>query len=303
MKAEFYTPGHTKNASDFVAKPPMSETPGNFTRRSFLTGGLCACCSCMPISWSLAASSAASIGNRGEDGLPTLLELGVDPMKRIDQTVWVSRLAPGLWLHTTTAIISEGEGVYFPANGLILEREGGSLLIDTGYLPEHAVALLKWSKRALRHPITQAVATHFHRDRTGGIPALDAAGIPTVAQLTRELSRSHGTAIPTAAADFFQDAAQAGECELFFPGAGHTRDNIVAWLPSHRVLFGGCFLKSMTSPDLGNLADAVVPAWADSVRRVRTRYPAPRFTVPGHGTIAGDATAQTLGLLTKNEHA
>jgi glyoxylase-like metal-dependent hydrolase (beta-lactamase superfamily II) len=224
-------------------------------------------------------------------------------MKRIDQTVWVSRLSPGLWLHTTTAIIAEGEAVYFPANGLILEREGGSLLIDTGYLPEHAAALLKWSKQMLRHPITQAVATHFHRDRTGGIPALEAAGIPTVAHpLTRELSRSHGTPVPTAAADFVQDAAQAGECELFFPGAGHTRDNIVAWLPHHRVLFGGCFLKSVTSADLGNLADAVVPAWADSVRRVRTRYPTPRITVPGHGTIHGDATAQTLGLLTKNDH-
>jgi hypothetical protein len=240
----------------------MSEPPGTFTRRSFLAGGLCACCCCMPLSRSLAATSAASMGNRGADGLPTLLELGVDPMKRIDQTVWVSRLAPGLWLHTTTAIITEGKGVYFPANGLILEREGGSLLIDTGYLPEHAAALLKWSKRRLRHPITRAVATHFHRDRTGGIPALEAAGIPTLAHpLTLDLSRSHGTATPTAAADFVQDAARVGECELFFPGAGHTRDNIVAWLPHYRALFGGCFLKSVTSPDLGNLADAAVPAW------------------------------------------
>jgi metallo-beta-lactamase class B len=273
-----------------------------FTRRTFLAGSVCASCSCVPFSWSLAATSTASIGKRGSKGLPTLLELGVDPMQRIDQTVWVSRLAPDLWLHATTAIIAEGEGVYFPANGLILEREAGSLLIDTGYSPEHADALLKWSKRVLRHPITQAVATHFHRDRTGGIPALEAAGIPTLAHpMTLELSRSHGTSVPTAAASFVKGTAQVGECELFYPGAGHTRDNIVAWLPHRQVLFGGCFLKSVTSADLGNLADAVVPAWLDSVRRVRTRYPAPRITVPGHGTIAGDATAQTLDLLTKND--
>jgi glyoxylase-like metal-dependent hydrolase (beta-lactamase superfamily II) len=282
----------------------MSETPGNLTRRSFLAGGLCACCSCMPLTWSLAATSAASEGNRGADGLPTLLELGADPMKRIDQTVWVSRLAPGLWLHTTTAIIAEGQGVYFPANGLILEREGGSLLIDTGYSPEHADALLKWSKRALRHPIAQAVATHFHRDRTGGIPALEAAGIPTMAHpLTLELSRGHGTGIPTATADFVHDIAQVGECELFFPGPGHTRDNILVWLPQHRVLFGGCFLKSVTSADLGNLADAVLPEWAGSVQRTRTRYPSPRIIVPGHGATSGDAMALTLSLLTKRERA
>jgi hypothetical protein len=35
-------------------------------------------------------------------------------------------------LHTTTAIIAESEGVYFPANGLILESDQGSLLVDTG---------------------------------------------------------------------------------------------------------------------------------------------------------------------------
>jgi metallo-beta-lactamase class B len=183
-------------------------------------------------------------------------------MQRIGQNVWVVRLAPGLWLHTTTAIIGEREGVYFPANGLILDREHGSLLIDTGYSPEHAEALLKWTKHALRYPIRQAVAAHFHRDRTGGIPALEAAGIPTLAHpMTRELARSHGTSIPTAAAKFVFDTVQLSEeCELFFPGAGHTCDNIVAWLPHHQVLFGVRFLKSITSADLGNLADAVVPA-------------------------------------------
>jgi metallo-beta-lactamase class B len=271
------------------------------TRRSFLAGSLCACCACVPLTRSFAATSAASTGSLGSDGLPSLLELGTDPMKRIGQTVWVSRIAPSLWLHTTTAIIAEGEGVYFPANGLILESDHGSLLVDTGYSPEHAEVLVKWAKLSLRRPITQAVATHFHRDRTGGIPALQAAGIPTVAHpLTCELARSRGTAVPTAAANFVQETAQLpAECELFFPGAGHTRDNIVVWLPRQRVLFGGCFLKSVTSPDLGNPADAVVADWAGSAQRVRARYPTTKFTVPGHGTISGDPVGHTLALLVK----
>ena len=146
----------------------MTAGSDNLTRRAFLAGGACACCSCMPVTWSFAATSVASVGSLSSEGLPSLLELGAEPMQRIGQNVWVVRLAPGLWLHTTTAIIGEGEGVYFPANGLILDREHGSLLIDTGYLPEHA----------LRYPIRQAVAAHFHCDRTGGIPALEAAGIP-----------------------------------------------------------------------------------------------------------------------------
>jgi metallo-beta-lactamase class B len=234
-------------------------------------------------------------------GLPNLLELGTESMQRIGQSVWVARLAPGLWLHTTTAIITEGGSVYYPANGLILENGHSSVLIDTGYLPEHAEVLLRWSRQVLRRPIAQAVATHFHRDRTGGIPTLQAAGIPTLAHpLTIELARSHGAAVPTTAADFVRDTARlSAACELFFPGAGHTRDNIVVWLPQQQVLFGGCFLKSVTSPDLGNVADAVVADWAGSAQRARARYPTRKVTVPGHGTISGDPIGRTLALLVK----
>jgi glyoxylase-like metal-dependent hydrolase (beta-lactamase superfamily II) len=119
--------------------------------------------------------------------------------------------------------------------------------------------------------------------------------------LTRDLARRHETSVPTAAANFVHDTAQrSGGCELVFPGAGHTRDNIVAWLPHHQVLFGGCFLKSVTGADLGN---PVVPAWADSLRRARTRYPDAQITVPGHGTIAGDPAAHTLALLAEQQSA
>jgi hypothetical protein len=60
---------------------------------------------------------------------------------------------------------------------------------------------------------------------------------------------------------------ELGKCESFFPGAGHTRDNLAVWLPQQRVLFGGCFLKSVT--------------------------------IPGHGTINGDPVGHTLAPLKK----
>ncbi len=261
-----------------------------------MAGVTCACCSCVPLRWSFAATSTESISKLGPEGVPTTLELGTERMTRIAQSVWLSRLAPGLWLHTTTAVI--GQGVYFPANGLVLERDDGSLLIDTGYLPEHADALLRWSQKSLRSPIKQAVATHFHRDRTGGIPALQAAGIPTVAHpLTVELARSHGMAVPTGIADFPRDAARLSrDCELFFPGAGHTRDNIVVWLPRQRILFGGCLLVS-DERGSRHLGDAIVSDWGSTVRNVKVRYRSAKSVVPGHGTITGDPIARTLELL------
>lgn len=269
----------------------------HLTKRSFLTGGLCACCACAATQ-TLASVSAKSIGNMGSEGLPTLLELGTDPMTRISQTVWVGQLAPHLWLHTTTGVMT---GFVFPANGLILERAGGSLLIDTGYTPDQSGQLLQWSKRNLIAPITLAVATHFHNDRTGGIEGLKNYGVHTVATpLTCQLAQQHQMPVPEPIMKFAAGPYQLVEgCELFFPGAGHTRDNVVAWLPQQQVLFGGCLLKSVTSAGLGNIADSVISDWATTVRNVQKHYPSPQITIPGHGTISGDPAGWTLSILEK----
>ena len=270
----------------------------HMTKRAFLAAGACACCAGV-VRPAFAATSPASVGAYGDQGLPTMLELGTDPMTRIGETVWVARIAPQLWLHTTTAVIQGG--YVFPANGLIVERPKGSLLIDTGYAPDQAELLLQWSNINLASPISSAIATHFHRDRTGGIDSLRARRIRTLASpLTCTLAREHALPVPDPIKKFGDAPYKLGaDCELFFPGAGHTRDNIVAWLPKHQILFGGCFLKSTTSDDLGNVADADIPDWPASVRRAHAQYPLAKMAIPGHGAIAGDTVAQTLALLAK----
>jgi glyoxylase-like metal-dependent hydrolase (beta-lactamase superfamily II) len=257
-------------------------------RRAFLA---CACCAAAPLR-AVAAPSGA------DPDLPTELELGTPGMTRIAPAVWVARLAPGLWLHTTTANI--GDGVIYPSNGLMLDHDGGTTLIDTGTRPDHAQTLLTWS--ATRgHPITLAVATHFHSDRTGGIPALRAVGIRTVAHpLTSQLAARHGKPVPAplpgfTGASYRLDAA----VELAAMGVGHTSDNIAVWLPRQRALHGGCFLKSATVGDLGYVADADIRAWPASLRRLSAAYPERQIVVPGHGSIAGDPVKATDRLLQK----
>jgi glyoxylase-like metal-dependent hydrolase (beta-lactamase superfamily II) len=268
------------------------------TKRSFIAGCACACCT--PVAGiARAEAPAANAGNFGKAGLPTLLELGTNPMQRLSESLWVARIAPGFWLHTTTATTSGG--YVFPANGLILERSGGSLLIDTGYTAGQARDLANWAKMSLAAPITKAIGTHFHNDRIGGVDGLKQLGIPTYAfPLTVTLAKEHAQPVPQPISGFVSGAFRLDEdCELFFPGAGHTRDNITAWFPRQQILFGGCFLKSSTNTNLGNIADAVVPDWAASVQRLIARHHAAAMVIPGHGTMAGNAIVQTLGLLTK----
>ncbi len=218
------------------------------------------------------------------------------PMTRLDKTVWISALAPQLWLYTVTNKIAAG--FYYPANGVIFERADGSVLIDTAYRPDQAETLLEWSKRNLASPIALAVATHFHNDRVGGIPALEKHNIPTLAHpRTCELARAQGSPVPQAIHGFKTKHRLVDGCELYFPGAGHTRDNVVVWFPRQAVLAGGCILKSSTSKDLGNLADSVVADWGASLLRVSKMYPKPRIVIPGHGTIAGDPIGTTMRLI------
>ncbi|MEI9963563.1 MAG: MBL fold metallo-hydrolase [Caulobacteraceae bacterium] len=263
-------------------------------RRRFL-GMLCPC--------AIAAAPRgvfAAIADIPSQGLPQALELGVEPMTRLSSTVWVARIAQGLWLHTTTWPVSRG--FYYPANGLIMERPGGALMIDTTWSPDQADVLLDWSRRTLSAPISSAVATHFHLDRTGGIPALKRRGVSVLAlPLTCQLARAHHLPVPAPIPGLATGPQKFGpDCELYFPGGGHTRDNIVAWLPRQRTLFGGGLVRSITSISLGDASDAAVSSWADSIRNVQARYPRPRMVVPAFGTIAGDPIAHTLTLLARS---
>jgi hypothetical protein len=105
----------------------------------------------------------------------------------------------------------------------------------------------------------------------------------TRAELARTQARRCPTQLPACSSP---DTAQmfAG-CELYFPAARHTGDNILAWPPRRHVLFSGWLPKSVTSAALGNLADSVVPDWCRSAERVGDRYPGRKLTIPGtrHG--------------------
>jgi len=213
-------------------------------------------------------------------------------MRRISATLWLGQLTPNVWIHTTTHVL-DGVG-YYPANGAIVVGGSESLLIDTGWSGTDADAILDEWERLRKPPISKALATHFHYDRTGGIGALSHRGIPTFANpLTIGLALDNGCPVPRPLHDVEKHRQRLGTVEVYYPGAGHTIDNIVAWIPSDGVLFGGCLVKSTTAPDLGNVADGDLASYPATIRRVGHTYK-PRHVIPGHGTIAGDSISHTL---------
>jgi metallo-beta-lactamase class B len=227
-------------------------------------------------------------------GDPQALEIATPEMHRVSDTLWIGRLTPNVWIHTTTHVI-DGAG-YYPANGAIVIDGTESLLIDTGWNDADTTAILTEWQRRKNPPITKALVTHFHYDRLGGIPELTRRGIPAYGNpRTIGLAIDAGFKPPQPLHELEKHPRRLGNVEVFYPGAGHTRDNIVAWIPTDNVLFGGCLIKATTAPDLGNLADADVKAYPATIRTLMHKY-SPTHTIPGHGTINGNSIAHTLKL-------
>ena len=84
---------------------------------------------------------------------------------------------------------------------------------------------------------------------------------------------------------------------LIYPGHAHSPDNIVAYLPSEKVLFGGCMIKSARSGK-GYLGVADVEEWPNTLDRVRENFGDAVWVIPGHGKSGGmellDATVRII---------
>lgn len=241
----------------------------------------------------LAASAALALPARLHADVlnPTASELGAVNMARIADDVWVKRIGLRNWLMSATAPLSDGS--IYPSNGLIHAGERRLVMVDPGWNPAQADALIAFCRKQFGKAPHGAIVTHFHDDRLGGHEALKRAGVPVhMSDMTARLASGAEAGDP--APPF---AAPAFGLETFHPGPAHSPDNIVVWEPSERVLFGGCMIKSVTSDALGNLADADVVAWTGSLDRLRARYARAARVIPGHGLIDGDTIGRTRALV------
>ena len=133
-----------------------------------------------------------------------------------------------------------------------------------------------------------------------GLPYLKKRGVRVIStNLTRTKMSAVGLQEPDGILPNDTTFSIGGQTlRTFFPGAGHAGDNIVVWLSAQKVLFAGCLIKDTATMGLGNLSDAVLSDWPQSVRNVQTTFPDAELIVPGHQE-AGDKRllTHTLKLL------
>ena len=218
-----------------------------------------------------------------------MLLVGLQPVSgqtvKIAEGLEIRKLSSHSWMHTTWRELPEWGMIQ--SNGLLVVDNGEGLLVDTAWGIDETRDLLQWISDSLNVTIRFAFLTHGHDDRMEGIDVLTAHGIASISHIkTADL-------VDTLPDVRFEERIRlhVGDVvvEAFYPGAGHTHDNIVVWVESEALLFGGCMIRGATSTSRGNVADADVVAWPNSVRKLQTRYPHVQHVIPSHAE-PGDAS-------------
>lgn len=146
------------------------------------------------------------------------------------------------------------------------------------------------------------VPNHWHEDCMGGLGYLKGKGIKSYAnQLTIDIAQTKGLPVPDHG---FKDSLRLSLGDKFiycyFPGAAHSLDNIVVWIPSEGILFPGCICKSSGSDNLGNISDGDISEYSKTIDRIANKFKAVKIVIPGHGPIGGpELLTHTKSLIDK----
>lgn len=201
--------------------------------------------------------------------------------------VHLQPIAENVWLHASYQDVPPWGPIL--SQGLAIRTAAGVLLVDTAWNDADTERLLALARDAAGAPVSAVVVTHAHADKMGGLGATRAAGIRSYAHPWSNAD-APGRGLGLASEILFAeggDSQTVAGVEVFYPGAGHSRDNLVVYYAPARVLFGGCLVRPGRANDLGNTADADVGHWADAVRAVRARFPDAGIVVPSHGQVGG----------------
>ena len=148
--------------------------------------------------------------------------------------------------------------------------------------------LINWVKDEKEAKIIAYVADRWHPDAMGGIDVVHKNGIKTFSSKeTRKIAKTKGLPIPnTGFADKLELMVGNKIIVLHYLGEAHTTDGIVAWIPEEKILFGGNEIRN-NHGWIGNIADANLSQWSNTVKRIKEKYGDANFVIPGHGNYGG----------------
>jgi metallo-beta-lactamase class B len=193
----------------------------------------------------------------------------------------ITHLIGDFYIYTTYNTYQESQ---VPANGMYLVTDDGVVMFDTPWDTTQFQPLLDSIKLKHNKIVVMSMATHWHSDKTAGLEYYRQQGIKTYTTvLTDEFSKknNHKRAEFLMKKDTVFNVGQYA-FETYYPGEGHTADNIIIWFEKEKILYGGCLIKGVDDENLGYLGDANVTAYASTLKKVQKKCRKPKFIIIAH---------------------
>lgn len=193
----------------------------------------------------------------------------------------ITPLTGDFYIYTTYSIY---EGSPVPANGMYLVTNDGVVVFDTPWDTSQFQPLFDSIKLKHHTDVKICIATHWHSDRTEGLEYYKQKGIKTyTTSLTDEWSKKNNKK----RAEYLMTKDTVFNIgpysfETYYPGEGHTTDNIIVWFKDEKILYGGCLIKGDDAENLGYLGDANKTAYYATLKNVQKKCRHPKYIIVSH---------------------
>lgn len=208
-----------------------------------------------------------------------------------EKQITFTEIAPNIYAYTT-----QGD-----PNSAVIIGEDHVLVMEAQATPVMAKSLIERIRTVTDKPIKYLVLSHYHAVRVLGASAFEGAEIVSSVK-TLEMIQERGEQDFKSETDRFPRLFRSVESipHLTFPtitfdtemtidlgnrivelkhlGAGHTRGDIVAWVPDCKALFSGDLLEYGATPYCG---DAQLEDWPETLRNIKALGAV--CAVPGRG--------------------
>ncbi len=174
-------------------------------------------------------------------------------------------------------------------NGMVYFNEGEAIVFDTPTDDIASKELIHWIEAEQKKKIKAIIVTHFHTDCLGGLQQFHDNDTKSYANnITIELAKKNGLEVLPEHGFDNKMEIKIGKEPVFaeFFGQGHTVDNVTGYIPTEKVLFGGCLIKAEKAGK-GFLGDANVAEWPATVKKIKKEIPDLKMVIPGHGKNGG----------------
>jgi metallo-beta-lactamase class B len=206
---------------------------------------------------------------------------------RVSDDIELIKLSENAYIHISYSVLPKFGRI--SSNGLVFINDGKAFLFDTPVSDSLTKDLVSWLTDSMKVKIVGFVPNHWHIDCMGGLKFIQDQRIESYAnQMTIDIAKAKNLPVPSHG---FKDSLQLqlGDklIKCYYLGAAHSTDNIVTWIPSEKILFAGCMVKSINSQDLGNTADGDLIAYPGTIDKVFNKFPTAKIVIPGHGQFGG----------------